>query len=261
MPAPKPTNWANGRYVAVAERIAAVAEEVVMAVDHRTPLAEAEVVDLACGTGSAALSAVAAGANVTGVDITPELLEIAKTRPGGEQVTWVAADAAHTGLPHGGFDAAVSNMGIIFVEPTSLVAEVARLLRPGAVFGFSSWVRDDTENPFFTPIVAVLGPPPPTDYTHDQWGDRDIVAQRLAADFDDLVVETSSLTWNFASLGAALAFLENESPAHVNLFQSLDGPDRDRLRAAFETALSRHVEGTGAVSFSSPYLVTTAVRR
>lgn len=232
-----------------------------MAVEHRRPVTGVEVVDLACGTGSAALAAAAAGARVTAVDITPKLIEIAKTRPGADQVTWVAADAARTGLPDGGFDAAVSNMGIIFVEPTGLVAEVARLLRPGGVLGFSCWMRDDTENPFFTPIVEVLGPPPETDYTHDQWGDRDIVAQRLAADFDDVAIETSALTWNFTTLDTALTFLESESPAHVNLFQSFDETGRDRLRAGFAATLGRYVDSTGAVSFTSPYLVTTAVRR
>ena len=66
---------------------------------------------------------------------------------------------AETGLPSGSFDAAVSNMGTIFVEPTRQVVEVARLLKPGGVLGFSSWVPDP-DNPFFSPIVAVLGPPP-----------------------------------------------------------------------------------------------------
>ncbi|AKS35351.1 class I SAM-dependent methyltransferase [Mycolicibacterium goodii] len=264
MPQPKPTNWAAGRYEAVAERIAAIADQVVAAAGRRRPLAGADLVDLACGTGSAALAAVAADAHVTGVDITPELIDIAKTRPGADRVAWVAADATRTGLPDGGFDAAVSNMGIIFVEPTGLVAEVARLLRPGAVFGFSSWTRggaDGGENPFFTPVVEVLGPPPATDYTHDQWGDRDIVAHRLAADFDGVVIESSELTWSFASVAAALEFLEFESPAHVNLFQGLGEPDRDRLRAGFEAAMGRHVDSAGTVSFASPYLVTTAVRR
>ena len=268
MPQPKPTNWAAGRYQAVAERIAPIAEEVVVAAGRvgpqRGPLTGADIVDLACGTGSAALAAAAAGADVTGVDITPELIDIAKTRPGGDQVTWVAADATRTGLPDGGFDAVVSNMGIIFVEPTGLVAEVTRLLRPGGVFAFSSWVRDDSdgaENPFFAPIVEVLGPPPAAAFTPDQWGDRDVVAQRLAAHFDDITVETSDLTWNFASLAAAMEFLEFESPAHVSLFQSLDTPVRDRLRSAFEAALRRHVDTTGTVAFASPYLVTTALRR
>ena len=94
--------------------------------------------DLACGTGSAALAAAAAGARVTGVDVTPELIAIGahKAEKPGRPITWVTADAADTGLPGGSFDAVVSNMGIIFVEPTRQVAEIARLLKPGGVLAF-----------------------------------------------------------------------------------------------------------------------------
>ena len=146
--------------------------------------------DLACGTGNAALAAAAAGARVTAVDVTPELIAIGaqKAEAAGHSITWVTADAADTGLPGGSFDAVVSNMGIIFVEPTRQVAEIARLLRPGGVLGFSSWVRDP-DNPFFSPIVAVLGPPPSSGYSPDQWGEADTVTDRLAADFDDVEIE------------------------------------------------------------------------
>ncbi|MBX9921535.1 MAG: class I SAM-dependent methyltransferase [Mycolicibacterium frederiksbergense] len=134
--------WSAGRYEAVAQRIAPISVRLIETVDRLRPLDGAVVADLACGTGNAALAAVAAGAQVTGVDLTPELLAIAADKAGGDAVQWVAADAAATGLPDAAFDAVVSNMGIIFVEPVSQVAEIARLLRPGGFFGFSTWVRD-----------------------------------------------------------------------------------------------------------------------
>jgi len=49
-------------------------------------------------------------------------------------------------------------MGTIFVEPTRQVAELGRLLKAGGVLAFSSWVHD-TANPFFSPILNVLGAP------------------------------------------------------------------------------------------------------
>lgn len=256
---PKPTNWAAGRYGAVAERIAAIAAEVVAAVDRRNPVRDTSVVDLACGTGSAALAAAAAGAHVTGVDLTPELIAIAADRPGADGVSWVVADAAHTGLPDGTFDAAVSNMGIIFVEPDSLVAEASRLIRPGGIFGFSSWIPD-AASPFRAPIIATLGQPEASGHTPDQWGDRDIVNRRLAAGFDDVRIETGKHTWQFDSLAAALHFLEHESPMHVDLLSRLEPPLGERLLAAFDAALGEHVDDAGRVSFTSPYLVATARR-
>ncbi len=87
------TIWSSGRYDAVGERIAAIADRVVEAAERRRPLHGAAVVDLACGTGSAALAAASRGARVTGVDYTPELLDIAAQRAGADAVTWRAGDA------------------------------------------------------------------------------------------------------------------------------------------------------------------------
>ena len=108
-----PTSWSAGRYDAIGDQIATIATEVVSAADRRVPLSDAAVADLACGTGSAALAASAAGARVTGVDITPELIALAvdKAEAAGIAVNWMTADAADTGLPSGSFDAVVSNMG------------------------------------------------------------------------------------------------------------------------------------------------------
>lgn len=119
------TAWSAGRYEAVAQLIAPIAAEVIAAA---APGPGTALVDLACGTGTAALAAAAKGARVTGVDLTGELLAIAAAKPGASAITWVTADASATALPDAGFDAAVSNMGIIFVEPVAMVAELARLI-------------------------------------------------------------------------------------------------------------------------------------
>lgn len=261
MPDPQPTNWAAGRYQAVAERIAVIAGEVVAAADDLQPLRDTALVDLACGTGSAALAATEAGARVTGVDLTAELVAIAAERPGADAVRWVVADAAHTGLPDGGFSTVVSNMGIIFVEPSSLVAEVTRLLSPGGVFAFSTWVRDEAGSPFFTPIVETLGQPPTSLYSPDQWGDLDIVQSRLSAGFDEVKFETGSHTWQFDSVESAVRFIAEESPMHVDLLGKLDESTRHRLLDAFTRAVNAATDADGRVSFDAPYAVVTARRK
>jgi len=257
-----PTIWSSGRYEAVAERIAPIAAEVIEAVERRLPVRDAMLVDLACGTGNAALAAAAGGARVTAVDITPELIAIGerKAEAAGRSVTWVTADASDTGLPGRSFDAVVSNMGTIFVEPVRLVAEVSRLLESGGALGFSSWVHDPA-NPFFTPIVEILGPPPASGYSPDQWGDPDTITTRLAAQFDDVDIKTGLHTWRFESVDAGMHFLARESPLHVNVLSRVDGTQHDRLLAAFETALQAHVDADEAVSFETPYVVVTARRR
>ncbi len=258
---PPPTIWSEGRYDAVGERIAPIAADVVAAAKRRGPFGD--VVDLACGTGNAALVAAHTRARVTAVDVTPELIEIAKAkadRLGHHGVTWLTADAADTGLPGGSFDAVVSNMGIIFVEPAKQVAEIARLLKPGGVLGFSSWVRDQ-QNPFFSPIAAVLGPPAASGFSSDQWGDADTIADRLAADFDDVHIERGSHTWQLGTVSDAVRFVTRESPMHVSVIANADSEKREPLIAAFEDTFRRLVDANRTVTYDAPYVVVTAIRR
>jgi SAM-dependent methyltransferase len=254
--------WSTGHYDAVGERIAPIAAEIVAAVDRRGPLRDAALADLACGTGSAAFAAASAGAHVTAVDFTPELIAAGaqKAERIGHSIAWVTADAADTGLPAKSFDAVVSNMGIIFVEPAQQVAEIARLLKTGGLLGFSSWSRDDG-NPFFGPIVEVLGPPPPSAHTPDQWGEQDTIADRLGADFDDVQIESGSLTWQLGTLDEAMGFVQRESPMHVSILGALDDATRERLLAAFKAAMGEHLGTDGRVTYDAPYVVVTALRR
>ena len=220
------------------------------------------MVDLACGTGSAALAAATTGARVTAVDITPKLIDIGaeKAERAGHTVTWLTRDAADTGLPAGSFDAVVSNMGIIFVEPVTQVAEIVRLLKPLGVLGFSSWVREPG-NPFFRPVVEVLGQPQSAGYSPDQWGESNTIADRLAADFDDVVIESGLHTWQLGSLDDAMGWVMRESPIHVTLFERVDDTTRERLRDAFEVEFRRCLDADGNVTYDAPYVVVTALRR
>ena len=254
-----PSLWSAGRYDAVGERIAHIAGQLCDAVERRRPLRGSDVVDLGCGTGSAALAAAERGAHVTGVDLTPELLTIARGRAGADAVTWCCADASATGLPDNSFDAALSNMGIIFVEPGSQVPELARLVKPEGVLTFSAWVRDSA-NPLFDPVVAVLGPPAAASFSPEQWGDADTVTDRLAPYFDHIELHRGLHRWQFESMAAALRFLQEESPVHVATFQRA-ADQRERLAAAFEAALQPHVDNAGTVHFTAPYVVVSATRR
>ncbi len=253
------TLWAQGRYESVAEQISDIAVQTVEAADRRAPLAGAAVVDLACGTGSAALAAAARGAQVTGVDLTPELLAIAAEKPGGDAVQWVAADAADTGLPSAAFDVVVSNMGIIFVEPDGQVAELRRLLKRDGVLAFSAWVRV-TGNPLSDPIAAVFAGAPVPAFTPDQWGDPEQIERRLAAGFSELTIDTGVYTWRFENLDAALRFVKHESPLHLAAFARCDAAQRESLAEAFAATLREHIDADGAVRFDSPYAVVTARR-
>ncbi|MEH3153915.1 MAG: class I SAM-dependent methyltransferase [Gordonia paraffinivorans] len=250
--------WARGRYESVATLIAPVAEELVARVEDLRPLAGIDVVDLACGTGSVARSAVRRAARVTGVDITPELVDIARAASP-DAIDWVVADATDTGLPDDSADVVLSSMGLIFTPP-SVLDEIARLLRPGGTLAFTAWTRS-AHNPFHAPVVEVLGPSPSDQPGPDAWGDAETVHGRLADGFHTVEVDPRVHTWRFDSVDTALHFITHESPVHVDLLGRVDEVQRDRLLTAFEAALTGVADTDGTVAFDSPYVVVTALVR
>ena len=67
------------------------------------------------------------------------------------------------------------------------VAELARLLKPGGVLSYSSWVRAEP-NPIYDPVAAVFGAPA-TGFAPDQWGDPPVVQARLSDAFGQIEIE------------------------------------------------------------------------
>lgn len=88
------------------------------------------LLDIACGSGYAAALAAARGARVTGVDVAPALLEIARERtPNG---TFLEGEMDALPLPDSGFDVVTSVNGFQFaLAPPKAFAEAARVLVPG----------------------------------------------------------------------------------------------------------------------------------
>lgn len=95
------------------------------------------VVDIACGTGLIArLAAERVGptGSVTGVDIAPEMIDVAKSVPAppAPRIEWHVADAKALPLPDASYDVATCQMGLMFMENRSAaLAEIRRVLVPG----------------------------------------------------------------------------------------------------------------------------------
>lgn len=102
------------------------------------PLSGQCLLDVCCGTGLAAASAVRRGATVTGVDFSQEMLS--KARDCNPGVQFDLGDAEALPYPNDCFDAAVSNFGIHHVpRPILAVQQIHRILRPGGRFAFTNW--------------------------------------------------------------------------------------------------------------------------
>jgi SAM-dependent methyltransferase len=100
-----------------------------------------DVLDVACGTGSAAIRAAQSGARVVGLDLTPPLFD-ARRREAAQAgtVRWVGGVAAALPFSDGSFDAVVSVFGAAFARRQHATArELARVLRRGGRLAMFNW--------------------------------------------------------------------------------------------------------------------------
>lgn len=143
-------DWGVGEYEATARELDPVARVVV---EQAALSASEDVVDLACGTGNAALLAAGCGARVIGIDSAPRLLDVARERARTQGVVLDLREGDLLALPvhDSAADVLLSVFGVIFApDPAQSLQEIARVLRPGARALVSAWVPAG-------PIDAMLG--------------------------------------------------------------------------------------------------------
>jgi SAM-dependent methyltransferase len=130
---------------------------VAAAVEAVDPAPGSALLDLACGTGFAARAAaprLGPEGRIVGVDVNPEVLEVAAARtppgpPDGPEVTWLQASADALPFPAARFDAVICQQGAqFFPDLDAALTEAARVLRPGGRIALTAWASVD-RSPFF----------------------------------------------------------------------------------------------------------------
>lgn len=113
-----------------------------------------EVLDVASGPGIVAAAAAERGAQVTGVDFSAVMVEMAgKNYPG---IQFELGDAEELQLGDGSFDAVVMNFGLLHLEqPEKAVSEAYRVLRKGGRFAFSVWALPEDAKAFGIVLRAI----------------------------------------------------------------------------------------------------------
>jgi SAM-dependent methyltransferase len=147
------------------------------------------VLDVCCGTGVVAVTAARKGAQVTGIDFTPELLARAheNSRLAKVAVDWQDGDVEALSFPDNTFDVVVSQFGHMFApRPEVAVGEMLRVLRPGGTIAFATWPPELFVGRMFALAGRYLPPPPPGAALPPQWGDVNVVRERLGEAVRDL---------------------------------------------------------------------------
>jgi 2-polyprenyl-6-hydroxyphenyl methylase/3-demethylubiquinone-9 3-methyltransferase len=259
--------WAAGDYPKVAaELIPALGPEIVDACGVR---AGQRVLDVAAGSGNAAIPAAERGATVVASDLTPELFDAGRRSAAerGVDLEWVQADAEALPFADDAFDVVMSTVGAMFAPRHQLVAdELVRVTRPGGTIGLINWTPQGFIGNLFKVMAPYAPPPPPGAGPPPQWGDeghiRELFGDRvtaLHARRGRVVMDRSATPIEFREY-----WKRNYGPTIAVYRYNAGNPDRiadlDRDFLQFLTTWDR-ADRPDRTAYEAEYLLVTARKR
>jgi SAM-dependent methyltransferase len=221
------------------------------------------VLDVATGSGNAALAAARYGAEVTGVDYVPGLLERARARAAAEglEITFAEGDAEDLAFPDASFDVVLSCLGVMFApDQERAAAELVRVCRPGGTIGLVNW----TPGGFVGQLLKTVSrhvPPPAGVRPPSLWGTEERLRELLGDAVSRLEVTRRTYVWRFRSPEEFAGFFKDRySPTH-KAFEALDEAGKARLWDDLTVLAREHDSEEGlTVAMAAEYLEVVATR-
>jgi SAM-dependent methyltransferase len=221
------------------------------------------VLDVACGTGVVSVTAARLGARVTGLDLTPELLERARenARIAGVEIDWHEGDVEKLPFGDATFDFVLSEFGHIFApRPEVAIGEMLRVLKPGGTIAFSTWPPELLVGRTFALTASYMPPPPPGVAPPPQWGDPNIVRQRLGSAVKDILFDRATMLVPALSTSHHRMASEKSGVSMVRLVAELEGRDPAKLekfRREYDALAGEYFEDN---VLRQDYLITRAIK-
>ena len=250
--------WAAGNYAAIAEHIDdAPPRDLLARMDIR---AGHDVLDVATGTGNLAIPAAAAGAQVVGLDLTPELFETARARAAANDVgvDWVEGDAEELPYEDESFDRVLSAFGVQFAPRHEIVArELAGVTRPGGRIGLVNWTPEGAIGELFRIMSGYLPGPPDFASPPPLWGSEAHVRRLFAESRVELEFARGYNPWRFVSPEAWVSFMETNYGPTLKARQRLETEGTwEACRAQILAMAERRNEATdGSLLMQAEYLI------
>ncbi|SHV06532.1 class I SAM-dependent methyltransferase [Mycobacteroides abscessus] len=133
------------------------------------PLAGRSVLDAGCGSGAQCAWLLGEGADVTGLDLSPAMVDQARQRCGSEAKLMVADLADDLPLEPRSFDGVTCSLALHYLRDWQVpLASFARILRPGG------WVVISLDHPFGAPLPDQRGGYFQHQLVSDTWNKADV---------------------------------------------------------------------------------------
>jgi SAM-dependent methyltransferase len=254
--------WASGDYPAVAaEVVAPLGRTLVEAAGIRPG---DRVLDVAAGTGNAAIAAALAGGRVVASDLTPELFDDGRRRAAaaGAALEWEEADAEALPYGDGQFDVVLSCIGAMFAPHHQQTAdELVRVCRPGGTIALLSWTPAGFIGRLFATMKPYVPAPPPGAQPPPLWGSEDHVRELLGDRVTGLSARTGTLPVDrFGTPEDFRDYFKARYGPTIAAYRNLAGdPDRTAALDRDLAGLARSA-GAGRHPMDWEYLLVTARR-
>ena len=222
------------------------------------------VLDVAAGSGAAALAAARRWADVIATDFVDHLLDSARRVADAYGLTLQTqiADAQNLPFDDDEFDVVISTFGAIFAPDQQAVAdELLRVCRPGGRIGLVAWTPGSLMDDVFRTTQRHV-PPPAGLRATIEWGKEDRIRELFRNRINTLRITTRQFTFRYRSPTHLLEYLRSwDGPTHV-AFNALSDDRQHALAADLLSAYAVHNRATdGTVVAPSDYLEVVATVR
>jgi SAM-dependent methyltransferase len=241
----------------------AISDALGHAAQRLAPRPGEKVLDVATGTGWTARTLARLGSEVTGVDISNELLSAARRIAGSGPglPRFELADAERLPYADASFDKVISTFGVMFAANQEKAArELARVCKPGGRLVLAAWVPGGSVERFFGVIAAHAGGEPPAQSPLN-WGDPESLQSLLGDDFE-LLFESG---WNHAYHEGLDHIWEWYARGFGPVRAVIEGLVDDEAAGAFRRDVDEYhrpyLTEAGLLHVKREYLVTIATRK
>jgi SAM-dependent methyltransferase len=255
--------WAAGDYPAVAQHIAERPVRAALTAAQVRP--GTRLLDVATGSGNVALIAAKERAQVVGLDLVPELLDVAHSRALAEglDIEWVHGDAEALPFADGSFDSVTSVFGVQFAPRHQITAdELVRVCRPGGTIGLVNWTPEGLIGEMFQIMGRYMPPPPAFATAPPQWGDESHVRKLFAGHDVSLSFRRESNLFAFHSVDAYQTFFEERYGPTIKAQEKLSPEGRwEDCRADLRELFDRRNTATdGSCRIQAEYVAISINR-
>lgn len=252
-------DWSDGDYALTAAALAPASERVLDIVGAEPGQ---RLLDVACGTGNAALAAARRGLVATGVDPAIGLLQICRARCESEnlEAEFLGGDAHALPVARGAFDITVSVFGVIFApDPSVAIAEMLRATRPGGTVAITTWIPGGAVDTAARLLRTALSGEPGDDAP--RWQDPAWVERLLReAGGQDVALVEEGLPFTAVSPEAWFAEQEEHHPVWRYAHREMANDSWADLRRRSLEVLHTENEDSEAFTATSRYVIARAVR-